>query len=181
MSTSPSDLGYWSAKREQRLAENVGWPDSDPAPLVTNTEPRPDGAPSDPNSVTGLAALGRAGGWDVLTGYSRSLKRAQKIGTYTEVETIGVWAGSHPASGWRWSAEYQRKASGGTWAWVRVHIWRPGHAPHADATVTDLKEFIGVRGSVLPSWFEAITDRVRAQEAKAKAAPKKTKPREAVN
>ena len=40
------------------------------------------------------------------------------------------------------------------------------------ANVTDLREFIMVRGDVLPMWFKAIHDRVEEQKAQQKAAQK---------
>lgn len=181
MSLSPTDPGYYTRRRDEIEADaSTGWPDVDPSPVVTNRDPRPVDAPADPRAVADLALRGRAAGWRVLVGYSRGFKRAQKIGTYTETETLGVWAGSHPDTRWRWSAMYERKAGTGTWTWTRITIWRDANH-FTDASVTDLKDFIEVRGSVLPSWFKAIRTRERDKDAKAKARPKKTKAKEAVN
>lgn len=154
------------------------WPDRDPVPEVTNLDPRPADAPADPRAVVALAALGTAHGWTTRVGYSRSHKRAQRIGEYVPVETFGVWADVHPDTGFRWCAMYERRRGSGTWAWARVMVWN-GERSHSDLSVTDLKEFIGVRGSVTPGWFRAITRREHAKKLKAKTAaanrPRKAK------
>jgi ribosomal protein S27E len=84
------------------------------------------------------------------------------------VETFGVWSARHPDTGWRLYAMYERTIGAATgWKWARTGIWRPGQgARFVEASVTDLKDFITVRGSVLPSWFKAI--HVREEQKKAK-------------
>lgn len=185
---TPGDAGYWT-QRKEAPAE---WPDADPSPEVTNRDPRPEDAPADPRSVTDLALRGRAAGWNVLVGYSRGFTRAQRVGEYKTVEVLGVWADAHPDTGYRWSAMYERTVGTKTWTWRRVTIWHPGgralmgpgsSSYFADASVTDLKDFIEVRGSVPPSWFKGVHARVQEQEArqKVRARTRPTKTREAVN
>jgi hypothetical protein len=174
------------------------WPERDPEPEILNTDPRPDDAPDAPKSVQDLAKLGKAAGWDVRVGYSRALLRGTTNSTYRKKETFGVWFGTGHVSGWRACAMYQRftdktlvhrfdgeeilpvgKPAGvpGTWKWESVTIFS-GFTRHP-VSVTDLKEFVSVRGSVLPTWFEAVRTRIAEQEAeqkrKAKERPKKAK------
>jgi hypothetical protein len=72
---------------------------------------------------------------------------------------------------------YERPVGRVSWTWVRVTIWRDANH-FTDASVTDLKEFLSVRGSVLPGWFAAIHEREQAKAAKAKARPATRKVRE---
>jgi hypothetical protein len=148
------------------------WPENDPGPEVTNLDP----FPSDftvPAAVKQLVGKAEAAGWEVRLGYSLGPRRAVKIGTYDRVETLGVWAGPHPDSGWRFSAMYERKPDGAPsaqkWKWGKTSIWRADRFPFPYCNVTELKEWISVRASVLPSWFEQVTKRVRDAEAKQKA------------
>lgn len=164
---------YFSARREQVAREEAAkaWPEHDPAPLILNTDPRPCDTPPDPRAVLDLVAKGVAGGWPVRVGYSRGFKRAQRIGTYTPMETFGVWAGVHPVSGWRFSALYERPVGGRAWTW-QVAIWRTsGDVLYfTDATVTDLKEFITARGLVPPAWFKGVNAREADKKSRAKLA-----------
>ncbi len=169
--------------------ETPVWPEHDPAPEVLNT----DGVEfASPSSVTSLARTGKAAGWEVRTGYSRALLRGTANSTYRMVESIGVWFGPDHDSGWRMSAIYQRFADAkeirrfngvtievvkdtaanvpGTWKWGTITIFS-GFKRH-EVNVTDLKEFIAVRGSVLPSWFSAIAKREADKAAKQKQAAK---------
>lgn len=162
------DPAYWQAITAR--PDPPAWPDIDPVPVVTNRDARPAGAPADPRAVAGLLRAGRAGGWAVMSGYSRGPMRAQKTGTYKDVEVIGVWAGVHPETGWRWYAMHERTTGAATgWKWARITIWRPGTAfRFTHATVTDLKTFLASRGTVERTWFAAIAAREEAKTAKAK-------------
>jgi hypothetical protein len=164
---NPSDPGYYHAGRKVVAS----WPEKDPVPEVLNTDPRPD-VPV-PGPVRELQALGLVEGWDVRIGYSRSPARAVKVGTYKMVETWGVWASAHPDTGYRWYAMYERSIGAKTgWKWDRTGIWKlPTEPRFVDANVTDLKEFIALRGSVNLAWFKGINARVADQAARAKARP----------
>lgn len=168
------------------------WPERDPEPEISNRDPRPVDAPAIPKSVSDLAALAKASGWEVRVGYSRALLRGTANSTYRLVETYGVWFGTGHVSGWRASAMYQRfadageirrfdgekieadastrKGKPGTWTWKKVTIFS-GFTRH-EVSVTNLKEFVTVRGSVLPTWFEAIAEKQAEQEAKQREAAK---------
>lgn len=154
-----------------------------PPPEVTNREPKPDDAPDVPKSVLALAKLAEAGGWEARIGYSRAVKRGQKTGSYRPIEVFGVWLGGGHPSGWRASALYERFRDAkqedthyedgswrrtvepvgkpGTWSWeCRLFSVKGRH----EVSVTNLKEFMSVRGSVLPSWFEAKTIRPKVAD-----------------
>ncbi|MFL6145616.1 MAG: hypothetical protein ACJ72N_27610 [Labedaea sp.] len=111
-------------------------------------------------------------------GYSRGPVRSVRVGAYKRVEVFGVQAAPHPETRWRFWALYSRPLPAGVWSW-RISIWRADRVVFTHATVTDLADFIGVRGSVLPAWFKGIHARVEEQKERqrvaAKARPKKTK------
>ena len=136
-------------------------------------------------------------------GYSRALLRGTENGTYRRVETFGVWFGNGHVSGWRASAMYQRfvdageihrfngeasidpdpktrKGAPGTWSWKRVTVFQGFNRHHV--LLSDLKEFVKVRGSVLPSWFESISNREAGKkERAAQAAKARPKHKEGAN
>lgn len=160
------------------------WPEDDPVPEVLDTDPRPDGAPGEPRSVLDIVKRATAAGWLVRVGYSRGPVRAVKVGTYKMVETFGLWSSEHPDTHWRFYAMHARTIGAATgWKWERIGIWRPGQGVRfVEASVTDLKEFILVRGSVLPSWFKAIHTREASKKSRARVEAlgrrNTTKPRE---
>lgn len=170
MITDYRDPAYWTYARP----EPPSWPERDPIPEVLSTDPRPADAPAEPKSVVDLVKRATDGGWLVRVGYSRGPARAVKVGVYKMVETFGVWAAPHPDSGWRFCAMHERSIGAATgWTWDRIGIWKPTeHVRFVDASVTDLKEFLLVRGSVLPNWFKGIHARVQDQKTKAKAKAK---------
>lgn len=146
------------------------WPEHDPAPMRSNREPLPEGF-AIPKPVLDLRKKAQACGFEVRIGLSQSMKRKVLIGSYDALDTLGVWG---MGNGWRFSAMYERKpeANNPAWKWGSVSLWRDGKFPFPYASVTDLKKWLEVRGSVLPSWFEEITVRERAKAAKQKAAAK---------
>lgn len=179
--------GYW----RQVKPESPSWPEDDPVPEVLSTDPRPADAPAEPRPVLAIVKAATQAGWLARVGYSRGPARAVRVGTYKMVETFGIWASAHPDTGWRFYAMYERTV-GKTWSWDRVGIWKPGQivAPglgvrFTDATVSDLKDFILVRGSVLPSWFKGVHARVQdqreRQRAAARARPASRKPKEGMS
>lgn len=152
--------------------EPRAWPERDPEPEHTTRDPFPDDFPL-PSALVSLVKKARSCGWEVRVGYSRAQRRAVRIGSYDLVETLGVWGMSH---GWRFSAMYERKPNGApsaqAWKWGSISLWADGKFPFSYASVTDLKQWLEARGSVLPSWFAAIAVRVKEKEAKQKAAAK---------
>lgn len=161
----PSDPGYWKPP-----APPVGWPERDPMPEVCSTDPRPADAPGDPSAVVKLLTALRAGGWTAEVAYSRGPERAVRVGTYKMTEHFGVWAAAGHPSGYRVMARYSRTV-GREWAWD-IRIWLPGERKprFRHALISDLHEFIGVRGSVNLAWFKGIHAREEDKAAKAKAA-----------
>lgn len=167
----PTDPGYYAAGRKVAAA----WPERDPVPEVLSTDPRPPGL-TVPRAVLALQADGTVAGWTVRVGYSRGPARAVRVGTYKLVETWGVWAGPHPDTGWRWCAMHERTV-GKTWSWPRVTIWQPSeHTRFTHATVTDLRAFMAVRGSVGTPWFKAVHARVMEQQERARSAARNRTP-----
>jgi hypothetical protein len=147
----PSDEGYWKHRGKEAAPS---WPEHDPVPEVLSTDRRPAGV-TPPKPVLDLAARGLEQDWTTRIGYARGPARAVKVGTYKMVESWSVWAGPHPETGWRWMACYH-VGSG----WKTIQMWLPGHPPRfTQGSVTDLKEFIVVRGTVGKPWFKAIEAR----------------------
>jgi hypothetical protein len=120
--------------------------------------------------VARLTAAALAAGWAVRVGYSAGPERAVRVGTYKDTEHFGVWAGPHPDTGYRFSAIYSRTI-GKEWAWD-IRIWTPGvrRPRFRHALISDLQQFIGVRGAVDQAWFRGIRAREEDKAAKAKAA-----------
>lgn len=134
----PADPGYWTATRRAPMAT---WPEHDPAPAVTNTSPRPEGAPGDPSAVLKLVRAAQAAGWPTRTGYSRGLLRTRSVGVYKDVEIIGVWAGL--AHGWRWYAMHERTVGAKTgWKWGAITAWQVGKPMRSGMTITELYELL---------------------------------------
>lgn len=165
MSTLWSRLQFPPSKPE-------GWPERDPLPEVSTTDPWPVGFAT-PKPATDLHGLAVRNGWLVRLGYSRGPERAVRVGTYKMVESVGVWAAPHPVTGWRFCAVYAHTLSK-PWSWSSVTIWRPGQlvgpglGPRfTEAMLTDLKEWINAFGDVGTPWYKAIQAR---EEAKATAA-----------
>lgn len=132
----PADPGYW-LHRPGKVA--LDWPATDPAPVVVNTDPRPEGAPVDPPAVLKLQRAAQAAGWPIRTGYSRGLLRTRSVGVYKDVEIIGVWAGEH--DGTRWYAMYERTIGAKTgWKWGAITLWKRGQPMVSGLTITQLTE-----------------------------------------
>jgi hypothetical protein len=154
------------------------WPASDPPPEVLST----DGVAQEvPRAVKGLQRAAESAGWVVRVGYSRSQERAVKVGTYKVTEAFGLY--TDLAHGVRISAVYSRTVGAKIWTWRNTAIWPirvPGMGSRfVDATVSDLQEFVAVRGSVLPAWFKGVHARVHDAAARAKARAKTAgKPKE---
>lgn len=162
---------YWQSLRPERPA---GWPDEHPPPLVTTRDPRPPEAPADGLGVRRLVALATGVGWSVRVGYSRGFHRAAKIGTFREVEAVGVWALREP---WRWLVVYERNTGKGSFVAARTAIWRSDGLPVAgpssmlwfvDAGVKDIQEFI-CREDPRPVWFKQIHAREAEKRETARA------------
>jgi hypothetical protein len=183
---TPIDPQYYARREPPRDP----WPENDPEPEVTTLDPVPDGV-EPPSSVLGIVKAGKASGYEIRIGYSRARLRGQTLDTFRTVEAWSLWF--DPGLGavrpfgsyerfedktrvWMWSpdgwSEHEPPAGEpGTWKWARVRIGRQ------ECSISDLKEWMSVRGSVLPAWFAAIRKRIeekeRKQKAAAKARPKK--------
>lgn len=168
------------------------WPDKDPVPLWFNTAPPPSYAPAMAAPALRLKNRGEAAGWPIRTGYSRAWRRGQKVGHFRLIEAYGVWAGDHPSK-WRFLAIHERfvdakaehayfadtdelelitSGSGGpgTWTWSNVVIFRAFARHHV--LITDLGNFLDVRGSVTPGWFKEIEERDERKKQRQKLAAK---------
>jgi hypothetical protein len=152
------------------------WPAIDPPPEIVCTAPRPADAPTEPRAVLSLQRAAQAAGWPILVGYSRGQVRAQRVGTYKRVEVFGVQAAPHPDTRWRFWALYSRTMPAGTWSW-RISIWKADQVVFTHATISDLVEFIAVRGSVMPAWFKGIHARVEDQAERQREAARNRKPK----
>ena len=156
---------YDPAYYRQSKPEPPAWPETDPVPEVLSIDPIPAAAPTMPRAVTRLQLAAEAAGWVVRVGFSSSPERAVRVGTYKQTEAYGVWAGAHPATGWRFNAIHTRTV-GGKWAWRSTAIWKLGVPRFRHATVTDLGEFITVHGDVGKPWFKAVHARVEEQKVR---------------
>jgi hypothetical protein len=184
------DPEYWRALRNPKATNP--WPPQDPAPTVTTRDPRPAGV-TEPASVVALVKLAEVNGWQCRVGYSRAARRGVKLGTFRDMEAFTVWFsldGTHRPFGayerfvdarecrrWSvggWDLETPAAGTPGAWAW-RCNI---AGTRFIHVTVSQLKEFIKVRGSVLPSWFDQIIKeqavKRAAEKAKARTRTKKT-------
>jgi hypothetical protein len=169
--TDYRDPAYWRQAKPTR-----DWPDP-PPPETVSTAPAPPGVPEVPRTVLALQRAAEGAGWAVRVGFSRAQERAVRVGTYKTTEAWGVWVGVHPVTGWRFSAIHTRTVGSSTgWGWRNTSIWSPRFTY---ATITDLLEFISVRGDVGTAWFKAVHARVEdqkeQQKLKAKERPKATK------
>lgn len=138
----PTDPGYWLHRPGKVVVE---WPDTDPAPMVVNTAPRPEGAPEDPRAVKSLQRAAERAGWAIKVGYSRGMLRTRSVGVYKDVEVIGVWSDS--AHGWRFYAMYERTLrpdpdGPAPWKWTSITRWSPAGNVQ-NMTITNLIDFIG--------------------------------------
>lgn len=164
------------------------WPDGPfETVIVSNRDERPAYAPEVPGPVNSLVKAIQAGGWITEVGYSRAFRRGQRTGTYRVADFYGVYAGAHNTSPYRIVAIYWRfadkteefsyfsdvgaleqteKACGTPGAWT----WQDGRIVlgfnRYRVKVTDIKEFVKVRGSVLQGWFAGISRRFAEQAAK---------------
>jgi hypothetical protein len=168
---------YLTPAYYRRKPAASGWSEVEPPPEVTTRDARPPDAPSVPSAVLKLQRAAEGAGWTILTGYSRGPERAVRVGTYKLTEAYGVYADRHPGSGWRFAALYARTVGAKSWAWRSIAIRRPGHlvgpglgAVFVHATITDLHEFIAVRGDVGTPWFKAVQARVEDAAVRARAA-----------
>lgn len=170
----PADPDYYTLGKPPAAS----WPEADPLPSVLSTDPLPLDAPAQPAAVRKLRAEALLAGFEVRVGYSRGQARMVKVGQFKTVEAFGVW-GLRTETGWRFVAINSRSPDlKAGWAWDSVAIWLPGQpvAPglgsrFVEATVTDLREWLGVRGDAGPAWFEAIHARVQEQAERTKARP----------
>lgn len=134
------------------------WPEHDPEPETTTREGLQVSAPQ---AVAKLGRAAREAGFEVRMGVARGWARAVKIGTYRHLDSVGVALLGH---GWRVHAVYARTVGAKSWAWRSIAIWgvtRPQRFGYA--TITDLSQFVALRGNVGPAWFKSIYAREMAK------------------
>lgn len=168
-----------------------------PEPIITSQETYEnwDEAwyPSGPRS---LARAARAAGWEARIGFSRGYVPGQAEDSWNVRDIIGVWVngyGKRAVALWERNPEAEFSAkkleagvrpgeipSGMAWSSTGTGIMLPAAMgmswPYAN--LTDLKEWIALKGNVLPSWYTMIQAWVQAHEErdmrKAKETPART-------
>lgn len=139
-----------------------------------------------PRAPRGFMAKARAAGWDVRIGFSRGSIPGAKANTYQTRDMIGVWLdGFGKRAGVFWErnpdAVFSAKKleaspkpgeipSGMMWTTKGGSIrFGPGMAfPYPN--LTEMEEWVALRGEVLPSWYVACQKRVMDAAAKASGA-----------
>lgn len=135
-----------------------------------------------PASPRAFAKKARAAGWDVRMGFSRGSIEGRKANTYATRDMIGVWLdgfGRRAVVIWERNPDAQFTAKK-----LEAGI-KPGEIPSGMAwkpnggsirmgkgmafpypNLTEMEEWVALRGAVLPSWYEACRNRAsRAERA----------------
>lgn len=169
-----------------------------PKPIITSHETyeswEEEWYPSSPRT---LAKAARAAGWEVRIGFSRGYVPGQAKDSWEIRDIIGVWMngyGRRAVATWERNPEAEFSAkkldagvkpgeipSGMQWSTSGTAIMLGGGMSWPYANLTDLKEWIQLKGAVLPTWYEHIQAWVQAHEERdvraAKDKPTKTKER----
>lgn len=151
-----------------------------------------------PSGPRGFAKAARAAGWEARIGFSRGPVPGQAADTWETRDIIGVWVngyGKRAVATWERNpnAEFSAKKleagnikpgeipSGMAWSSSGTAIRLAGGMSWGYANLTDLKEWVALKGAVLPSWYTMIQAWVQAHEErdvrKAKATPTKAQER----
>lgn len=162
---------YWRAVRRGRDEPAVAVePEPYPAPEHTSRDPWPADFPV-PSAVASVAKVATGAGWAVAQTYSRGCQAHKVTGVPGEVAHWVALRMLHPETRARVVMVYGIRVASGAKSWDSILLTRPGQII-TQANVSEAKGFILAAGRVLPSWVDAITARVAAATAKAKAAPK---------
>jgi hypothetical protein len=165
-----------------------------PKPEITSVESYSQGWDEEwyPAGPRGFAKRARAAGWDVRIGFSRGSIPGARADTWVVRDAIGVWLngyGRRAVVVWTRNPEAEfsaRKLEAGTikpgeipsgmrWSSTGGLIMIGKYRAFPYANLTDMEEWVALRGAVLPAWYEAIRSWVLAHEehaarkAKAKA------------
>lgn len=152
-----------------------------PAPIITSAETWPawdeEWYPSSPRA---FAKRARAAGWEARIGFSRGYVQTGSD-SYEIRDIIGVWVdgyGRRACGLWERNpdAEFSAKKldagikpgeipTGAKWATAGTLIMLGGGMAFPYANLTNLDEWVSLKGAVLPAWYEAIRDKVLAAEA----------------
>lgn len=125
-----------------------------PAPEHTSRDPWPDGVEL-PRAAATLKRHAEAAGWAVAQTYSRGWSvhgTTGKPSAYGERFALRM---VHPDTRCRCIVFYWTKPDGKT-AFESALIVGPTLPPYAGCNVTEIKDFIGLAGRVLPSWIEQV-------------------------
>lgn len=182
---------------EPRYAPEVEWA-AQPEPIITSIETCESWEEAwYPSGPRGLANAARDAGWEARIGFSRGYVPGAKADTYEVRDIIGVWFngyGKRAVATWERNPEAEFSArkleagvkpgeipSGMQWSTSGTAIMVGKGRSWPYANLTDLKEWVELRGAVLPSWYEHIQAWVQAHEErdvrKAQATKSKTKER----
>lgn len=148
------------------IAEARSWPETDPAPTLTNRDPVMTPVPK---PVVTLIKAAHDAGFDVRAGHALGVVRGQAIGSYRPTETWGVQA--RTADGARMMAIYERNPDAKSgWKWDRITVSLDGRTfPYAGRN--DLGPWLAAGGRPGDLWRHEILKRERAKAAKAKSRP----------
>jgi hypothetical protein len=137
-----------------------------------------------PSGPRALASLARETGWDVRMSFSRGYVPGAKEEVFHLRDIIGVWVDGHgrrAGAFWERNPEAQFSArkldagvkdgevpSGMAWSTAGTLIYMGKSRAFPYANLTDFKEWVSLRGKVLPSWYEFIQSWVLAHEENAR-------------
>lgn len=134
-----------------------------------------------PSGPRNFAKRARAAGWDVRIGFSRGSIPGAKEDTWETRDIIGVWLngyGKRAGAFWERNPDAEFSArkleagnikpgevpSGMQWSSTGGLIMIGPKTAFPYANLTEMDEWVSLRGAVLPSWYEAISCWVRAHE-----------------
>lgn len=162
---------------------------SAPAPIITSEETwrtwEESWYPSGPRT---FAKRARAAGWEARIGFSRGSVPGQALDSWEVRDMIGVWIdgyGRRAGAFWERNPEAEFTAkkldkgikpgelpSGMIWSASGTLIMLGGGMAFPYCNLTKLDEWVALKGTVLPTWYEGIRDAVVKAEADAKARAK---------
>lgn len=151
----PVPAGYQGEPPPAKVTRATWTP---PPPDHTTAQPIPDGFVP-PRAAQLLARHARAHGWTVRVAYARFT--APPWGGAPAYLRHGVAVQMiHPDTRHRVVAITEQRADGSRpWGWVAVYILTAQGYLCSHASITDVKEYVGVAGRVLPGWFSDVEQR----------------------
>lgn len=160
------EVGFWpvisfapAVTVPQVAAEREAYP----APEWTSRDPVPPGV-TPPAVAAGLAGMAGEAGWSVRVQCSRGQRPHGATGRPLAPKTL--WAVILGYGEGFWSAYAVHDGA----AWSSVMLWGRTLPFFPLASITDLQEFVRLRGEVgMPAWLDAIRERVHGSAARTKA------------